>query len=116
MIDKFIKLQFDLSVAGFAYSVGYIYLSLFYLIAFLAPPLKNILDEYEINGTKKSIIIITLISGCIYYAALYFFILNSPARAVSLIETFIWFLLFIGGGFLALFLLYEYKNKENNFS
>ena len=112
MIAKFIKLQFDLSIAGFAYSVGYIYLSIIFIISILFPPIKNILKEYEIHGTTKSVLLISIISGFIYFSVFSYFVLNGPARSASAIELFVWLLLFIGGGLLALYLLYDYKKDK----
>jgi hypothetical protein len=116
MINKFVKLQFDLSLAGFAYGIGYIFISLFYIISILFPPMKKILKEFEKTGSRKSIGIISLLSGCILYLLFYYIVLNSSIDKASLLESIIWFLLYIGGGYFALYLLYDYKKNKTIFS
>jgi hypothetical protein len=116
MIAKLFKYYLEIVFLFYAYVIGYFYLAAPFALGFIIPPLKKVLRNYELSGDNKSISIISLISGTIWYFTMVWALFNDPAWEFSIIELSFWYIGYFLWGFFALFLLADYRNKKHFFS
>jgi hypothetical protein len=116
MIAKLFKYYLDIVFLFYAYVVGYFYIAAPYILGFVIPPLKKILFEYESFGKNKSIAILSLVSGTLWYSTMLLALLNDPSWEFSIIELVLWYVGYYFWGYFALFLLADFKKKKKNFS
>ena len=116
MIAKLFKYYLDIVFLFSAYVVGYFYMAAPYILGFAIPPLKKTLLKYESFGNNKSIAILSLISGTLWYSTMLLALLNDPAWGFSIVELILWYVGYYFWGYFALFLLADFKKRKNIFS
>jgi hypothetical protein len=116
MIAKFFKYYLEIIFLFYAYVIGYFYMAVPYVLGFIIPSLKKVLRNYELAGDYRSISIISLISGTIWYFTMVGALFNDPAWDFSIIELAFWYMGYYFWGFFALYLLADYKKKKHFFS
>ena len=88
---------------------GRIYLAPIYVLGFIIPKAKELLLEYENNASNKSIFLISNISSIIFCSIIYTAI---PEFAKTVISKFLWYVLYVIGGYFILFFFADYKEKQ----
>lgn len=113
MSGNLINSYWELNFKFYAYLVGNLYRAPCYLIGFIIPPFRKVVQEYETNGTTRTISIISFISGSLFYGCINILF---PDFATSIHGKILWYAGYFVWGFFALLLLYDFKNKKKNFS
>jgi hypothetical protein len=116
MISKLFKYYLDIVFLFYAYMVGYFYIAAPYILGFAIPPIKKTLLKYESSGEYKSIAILSLISGTLWYLTMLLALLNDPVWEFSIVELILWYVGYYFWGFFALFLLADFKKRKRIFS
>ncbi len=104
----------DLKFKIFAYMWTKIYVAPVYTISFAVPYLKRTIKNYENLGDRKSILLISSISGAIFSAGFYFIGEQLEVEELSIFYlVFIYLATFLWGAYW-LFLQSDYQRKSNS--
>ena len=116
MFAKLLKLNLDLTFICYAYAIGYLYMAVPYLLGYIILPCRKVLRNYELSGDKRSLVIISAVSGTIFFALFTLALKNDPNWKFSILELLFWYFGYFIWGYFALFLLADYRKKKKLFS
>jgi hypothetical protein len=113
IVGKFFDSYINLIWKVYSYGIGHILLAIVFVLSFIVPPLKKVINEYESQATFKSIMLINFVSMTVL--TIIFQVIDayaspiSPRKWLTFLSLYMVNLIF---GYLALFFLADYRRRK----
>lgn len=110
---KLVDIYLNILFKFLAYTVGYLYLAVPYVLSFAFPPLRAVVLQFLKNGSNSSNFIVSVISGSFIFYLSWFVFGDIESEFDSYFKIICMYLGYIGFGFFGLFLLADCRDKNN---